>query len=61
MPDRPRLLLQLTVDLAILTVREDRLHVLVIERANPPFQGELALPGGRGTWEVRQSEVVRLD
>jgi 8-oxo-dGTP diphosphatase len=45
-PDRTRLLLQLTVDLAILTVRENQLNVLVIERANPPFQGQPALPGG---------------
>jgi len=45
-PDRTRLLLQLTVDLAILTAREDHLSVLVIERDNPPFRGQLALPGG---------------
>jgi 8-oxo-dGTP diphosphatase len=45
-PDRTRLLLQLTVDLAILTAREDHLNVLVIERDNPPFRGQLALPGG---------------
>lgn len=62
MPDRPRLLLQLTVDLAILTVREDRLHVLVIERANPPFQGELALPGGflRADEDLRSAAVREL-
>jgi 8-oxo-dGTP diphosphatase len=44
--DRPHLALRLAVDLAILTVREDRLRVLVIERANPPFEGRTALPGG---------------
>jgi ADP-ribose pyrophosphatase YjhB (NUDIX family) len=62
MPDRPRLLLQLTVDLAILTVREDRLHVLVIERDNPPFQGELALPGGflRADEDLRGAAVREL-
>jgi 8-oxo-dGTP diphosphatase len=46
MIDREHLQLRLTVDLAILTVRENRLHVLVIERANPPYQGQAALPGG---------------
>jgi 8-oxo-dGTP diphosphatase len=44
--DREHLLLRLTVDLAILTVREDLLQVLVIERANEPYRGRLALPGG---------------
>ncbi|HEY7144274.1 MAG TPA: NUDIX domain-containing protein [Streptosporangiaceae bacterium] len=46
MIDRDRLLLHLTVDLAILTVRENRLQVLVIERANEPYRGQAALPGG---------------
>jgi 8-oxo-dGTP diphosphatase len=34
------------VDLVILTVRDEALQVLVVERATPPFVGELALPGG---------------
>src|SRR4051794_39716115 len=38
--------LRLAVDLAILTVRQDALQVLVITRANEPFRGRLALPGG---------------
>ncbi len=46
MKSRDHAQLRLAVDLAILTVREDRLHVLVIERANEPFRGGLALPGG---------------
>lgn len=37
---------RVTVDLVILTVREDRLHVLLIERGNEPFRGKAALPGG---------------
>lgn len=46
MTDREHLLLYLAVDIAILTVRENRLQVLVIERANEPYQGQDALPGG---------------
>jgi len=46
MPRRERQLVHLTVDLAILTVRENRLQALVVERANEPFRGQAALPGG---------------
>lgn len=46
MKGRDRLLLYLAVDLAILTVRENLLHVLVIERANEPYREQAALPGG---------------
>ena len=35
-----------TVDVVILTVREDRLQVLLVERSNEPHRGKLALPGG---------------
>jgi 8-oxo-dGTP diphosphatase len=35
-----------TVDLAILTVRDSRLQILLVERAVNPFRGKLALPGG---------------
>jgi 8-oxo-dGTP diphosphatase len=38
--------LRLAVDLAILTVREDSLQVLVITRGHDPFAGQPALPGG---------------
>lgn len=34
------------VDLAILTVREERLNILLVERAEEPYRGQLALPGG---------------
>jgi ADP-ribose pyrophosphatase YjhB (NUDIX family) len=44
--DREHLQLYLTVDLAILTVRENLLHVLVIDRGHEPYQGQAALPGG---------------
>ncbi|MFC4584794.1 NUDIX hydrolase [Sphaerisporangium corydalis] len=36
----------MTVDLVILTVRQDRLRVLLIERGNQPYLGRPALPGG---------------
>jgi len=35
-----------TVDIVALTMRHNRLHVLLVERAGPPYQGSLALPGG---------------
>ncbi|HXP19641.1 MAG TPA: NUDIX domain-containing protein [Streptosporangiaceae bacterium] len=35
-----------TVDLVILTIRDDDLAVLLVRRSIPPFPGKLALPGG---------------
>ncbi len=35
-----------TVDVVLLTVRESRLQVLLVERDTHPFRGGLALPGG---------------
>lgn len=46
MISRDHATLKLAVDLAILTVRENALQVLTITRANKPFQGRPALPGG---------------
>ncbi|MER7113541.1 NUDIX domain-containing protein [Saccharomonospora azurea] len=37
---------QLAVDLVILTLRQSELHVLLVERGIDPYQGALALPGG---------------
>jgi 8-oxo-dGTP diphosphatase len=36
----------LTADLVLLTIRAGCLQVLLVERDNEPFQGQLALPGG---------------
>jgi 8-oxo-dGTP diphosphatase len=38
--------LRVTADIVILTIREDRLKLLLIERGNQPFRGLKALPGG---------------
>jgi 8-oxo-dGTP diphosphatase len=46
MADRDHAQLRLAVDLAILTVRDGLLKVLVIERGNAPFRGQASLPGG---------------
>ena len=37
---------QVTVDLVIFALREGELHVLLIQRGVPPFEGRWALPGG---------------
>src|SRR5438046_1551242 len=60
MPARAHLRLYLAVDLAILTVRENQLHVLVVERANDPYQGCAALPGGllRHAEDLRQAPAT---
>ena len=42
------------MDLVIFTIREQRLHVLLIERAVPPFAGRWALPGGF----IREGETL---
>ncbi len=38
--------LTMTTDIAIFTIRDERLEILLIQRGNPPFQGNWALPGG---------------
>lgn len=35
-----------TVDIVLLTIRDDRLCALVVRRGSPPYEGRSALPGG---------------
>jgi 8-oxo-dGTP diphosphatase len=60
---RERLLVHLALDLAILTVREDQLQVLVIDRGKEPFRGEPALPGGflRPEEDLREAAERELE
>ncbi|PPK61003.1 NUDIX domain-containing protein [Actinokineospora auranticolor] len=62
MTPRDRVLVHFTADLVILTIRGGALHVLLVERANEPFAGLLALPGGflRGAETVRQAAEREL-
>jgi len=39
-------ILSVTVDIVCLTVRNDRFQVLLVERGEDPFKGQLAFPGG---------------
>ncbi|TDC65680.1 NUDIX domain-containing protein [Micromonospora sp. KC207] len=45
MSDQPTAF-RIALDLAILTIRDGQLAVLLIERGKPPFEGRAALPGG---------------
>jgi 8-oxo-dGTP diphosphatase len=46
--------MRVTVDLVIFTIRDAGLHVLLIRRGVPPFEGRWALPGGF----VREGEAL---
>ena len=46
--------MRVTVDIVIFTIRQGRLHVLLVRRGAPPFQGRWAIPGGF----VREEEAL---
>lgn len=45
---------EITTDVVIFTIKEGKLNVLLVKRANEPFKGKWALPGGY----VRMSETL---
>lgn len=50
-----------TVDVVIFTIRNDELKVLLIKRANDPFQGQWALPGGFVDMDESLVEAARRE
>jgi 8-oxo-dGTP diphosphatase len=53
-PAGPRTDVQVTVDLVVFTIRDRQLHVLLVQRAIPPFEGRWVLPGGF----IREGETL---
>jgi len=43
-----------TVDLVVFTIRDRQLHVLLVQRGIPPFEGQWVLPGGF----IREEETL---
>lgn len=54
-------LFPVTVDIILLTIRHETLCALLIERALPPFEGMLALPGGFVLPDESLSEAARRE
>jgi 8-oxo-dGTP diphosphatase len=50
-----------TVDIVILTMREGRLHVLLVQRSGEPFAGAWALPGGFKRPDETLDEAARRE
>lgn len=51
-------LVAIAVDLAVLTIRDDRLQVLLVNRGVEPYRGRLALPGGFLSTEAEDIDVA---
>jgi 8-oxo-dGTP diphosphatase len=51
----------LTVDVALFMLAHERLRILLVERANPPFAGRWALPGGFIELEETLEESARRE
>lgn len=50
-----------TTDIVIFTIRQDELKVLLVKRANTPYQGEWALPGGFVNLDENLEEGARRE
>jgi 8-oxo-dGTP diphosphatase len=51
----------LTVDIVVLTIRDERLSVLLVERGGEPFAGTWALPGGFVTTDEDLTTAARRE
>jgi len=54
-------ILHVTVDIVVLTVRDDELCALAIRRGEPPYQGRWALPGGFVEIDEDLSDAARRE
>jgi len=50
-----------TVDVVIFTLRENRLHVLLVQRKNWPYAGQWAIPGGFVEMDESLEEAARRE
>ncbi|MTI30337.1 NUDIX domain-containing protein [Xanthovirga aplysinae] len=50
-----------TADCVVLNFTEDQLHILLIQRANEPFKGKWALPGGFMEMEETTKETAERE
>lgn len=53
--------LRVTVDIVIFTILEERLHVLLVRRGIPPFEGKWAIPGGFVKEDESLDEAARRE
>lgn len=57
-PDRADVLLRLSVDPVLFTLRDGHLHVVLRKRTWAPFEGVWALPGAINPWEEQLKETM---
>ena len=56
-PDRPAV----TVDVVIFTLQQHELHILLLKRRYPPFDGQWAIPGGFVKWSEPLDQAARRE